>query len=107
MTKLGRRVGVSGYPGVWPAKTAGKWLAIYRHKNKQIYAGTFPTAADAYKGWLDKGFELTGEYPDAGKNYTIQEQAVDIELIKSLSQVGSTPLERGLNAIDRCIKEAL
>lgn len=105
--KRGRGIGASGYPGVWPAKTPGKWLAVYRHKNRQIYVGTYDRPDEAYKAWLEKGFEIVGEYPDAGKNYSTSEQRRDIENLHTLRGLKATPLERNLETIDRYIKEAL
>jgi hypothetical protein len=52
----------SGYKGVHPHKSSGKWQAQIKLNGKTIHLGTFLTKEEAYKAYCKASLELHGEF---------------------------------------------
>jgi len=105
-SRRGSAVGVSGFPGVWPAKTPGRWIGNYRHENRQYYCGTHNTPQAAYDAVVEKGFEMSGEYPGQARAYTPAENSKETKklIAEGLADIAATPLERGNAIINELLK---
>jgi hypothetical protein len=57
-----RKTNTSGYKGVSPHKTTGKWRATITYNRRQIALGIFDTPEAAHTAYAAKAIELFGEF---------------------------------------------
>jgi hypothetical protein len=60
--RRGNVVSISGYKGVYPQSSGGKWTAKIKTNDITYYLGTFPTKEEAARSYDKKAQELFGEF---------------------------------------------